>query len=65
MFNRAPGAGSLYWSGTKDNEDNYFDGARTYKITVPLPVHVKLFWSITIQVVFSRSEIATGQTWQR
>lgn len=61
MFNRSPGAGSLYWLGLKDNNNSYLDGGKAYKLTVPLPVPGKLFWSITIYDVFSRSEIATDQ----
>lgn len=61
MFNRASGAGSLYWLGLKDNTGAYLDGNKIYKLTVPLPVPAKLFWSVTIYDVFSRSEIATDQ----
>lgn len=61
MFNRSPGAGSLYWLGIKDNAGGYLDGSKTYKLTVPLPVPAKLFWSITIYDNASRSEIATDQ----
>lgn len=61
MFNRSPGAGSLYWLGIKDNTGAYLDGGKTYKLTVPLPVPGKLFWSITIYDNESRSEIATDQ----
>lgn len=61
MFNRAPGAGSLYWLGTKDNTGKYLDGSKTYKLTVPLPVPARLFWSVTIYDANTRSEILTGQ----
>lgn len=61
MFNRAPGAGSLYWLGVKDNTGAYLDGSKTYKLTVPLPVPHKLFWSVTIYDNATRSEIATDQ----
>ncbi|RFM27661.1 DUF1254 domain-containing protein [Deminuibacter soli] len=61
MFNRAPGAGSLYWLGVKDKTGAYLDGGKSYKLTVPLPVPDKLFWSVTIYDVFTRSEIATDQ----
>ncbi len=61
MFNRAPGAGSLYWLGMKDNTGIYLDGSKTYKLTVPQPVPGKLFWSVTIYDNETRSEIATEQ----
>ncbi|MEJ1242537.1 DUF1254 domain-containing protein [Chryseolinea sp. T2] len=61
MFNRAPGAGSLYWLGLRDNTGAYLDGSKTYKLTVPLPVPGKLFWSVTVYDNMSRSEIATAQ----
>lgn len=61
MFNRAPGAGSLYWLGVKDNTGTYLDGGKSYQLTVPLPVPAKLFWSVTIYDNGTRSEIATDQ----
>ncbi len=61
MFRRASGAGSLYWLGTKDNTGTYLDGGKTYKLTVPLPVPGKLFWSVTIYDTETRSEIQTEQ----
>src|SRR6185295_12834162 len=61
MFNRSPGAGSLYWLGVKDNTGAYLDGSKIYKLTVSLPVPGKLFWSVTVYDVFTRSEIATDQ----
>lgn len=61
MFNRAPGAGSLYWLGLKDKAGAYLDGSKTYKLTVPLPVPAKLFWSVTIYDNATRSEILTDQ----
>lgn len=61
MFNRGPGAGSLYWLGVRDHAGAYLDGGKTYKLTVPLPVPAKLFWSITIYDNETRSEIATAQ----
>ncbi|HXB92978.1 MAG TPA: DUF1254 domain-containing protein [Puia sp.] len=61
MFNRSTGAGSLYWLGVRDNTGAYLDGGKTYKLTVPLPVPAKLFWSVTIYDALTRSEIATDQ----
>ncbi len=61
MFTRSANAGSLYWLGTRDKIGIYLDGGKTYKLTVPLPVPERLFWSITVYDVFTRSEIATDQ----
>jgi hypothetical protein len=61
MFSRAPGAGSLYWLGLRDKRGEYLDGGETYKLVVPQPVPAKLFWSVTVYDVLTRSEIATDQ----
>lgn len=61
MFRRDAGAGSLYWLGVRDSTGVYLDGDKTYKLTVPLPVPARLFWSVTIYDPESRSEIATTQ----
>jgi len=59
MFKRMLGAGSLYWLGTRDATGAYLDGSKTYKLTVPLPVPGKLFWSVTVYDNETRSEIVT------
>jgi hypothetical protein len=56
-----PQAGSLYWLGHRDATGAYLDGCRTYRLTVPLPVPGKLFWSVTVYDAHTRSEIQTGQ----
>jgi hypothetical protein len=61
MFRRDVGAGSLYWLGTRDATGAYLDGSKNYKLTVPLPVPAKLFWSVTVYDPENRSEIATDQ----
>ena len=61
MFARAPGAGSLYWFAAKDRNGDYFDGSRTYKLSVPLPVPDKLFWSLTLYDAGNRAEMVAGQ----
>jgi hypothetical protein len=61
MFRRTAAAGSLYWLGTRDATAAFLDGGKTYKLTVPLPVPAKLFWSITIYDPDTRSEIITDQ----
>lgn len=61
MFARAPGAGSLYWFTARDANGDYFDGSRTYKLSVPLPVPDKLFWSLTLYDAESRAEMVAEQ----
>jgi hypothetical protein len=58
---REVGAGSIYFSGFHDNTGAYLDGSKTYKLTVPGPVPGKLFWSVTVYDVDTRSEIVTDQ----
>ncbi|MBO3275646.1 DUF1254 domain-containing protein [Pseudomonas schmalbachii] len=61
MFRRAPGAGSLYWLGARDDKGAYLDGGKTYKLRVPLPVPNKLFWSVTVYDSATRSQVQTSQ----
>ena len=61
MFARAPGAGSLYWLSARDSTGAYLDGGRSYRLSVPLPVPDKLFWSITVYDAQTRTEIVTDQ----
>lgn len=61
MFRRDAKAGSLYWLGLRDKSGAYLDGGRSYKLTVPLPVPGKLFWSVTVYDTASRSQILTDQ----
>ena len=61
MFRRKEGSGSLYWLGLRNRAGSYLDGARTYKLTVPLPVPASLFWSLTVYDPLTRSEIQTKQ----
>jgi hypothetical protein len=61
MFRRDTQAGSLYWLGLRDEKGAYLDGNRRYKLTVPLPVPARLFWSVTVYDAESRSQIQTTQ----
>ena len=61
MFRRDTHAGSLYWLGLRDVTGAYLDGGRSYKLTVPLPVPGKLFWSVTVYDARTRSQVQTGQ----
>ncbi len=61
MFRRDTHAGSLYWLGVRDGSGATLDGGNTYKLSVPLPVPGKLFWSVTVYDIDSRSQIRTAQ----
>lgn len=61
MFRRDSGAGSLYWLGLRDKAGAYLDGRKLYKLSVPLPVPNKLFWSVTVYDAETRSQIQTDQ----
>lgn len=61
MFRRDAGAGSLYWLGLRDSSGAFLDGGKTYKLTVPLPVPDKLFWSVTAYDAQTRSEVQADQ----
>jgi hypothetical protein len=61
MFRRDASAGSLYWLGVRDRNGEYLDGGRSYRLSVPLPVPGKLFWSVTVYDADTRSQIQTGQ----
>jgi hypothetical protein len=61
MFRRTAGAGSLYWMSTRDASNAFLDGGRTYRLSIPLPVPGKLFWSVTIYDTATRSQVQTDQ----
>ena len=61
MFRRVEGSGSLYWLGARDDTGAYLDGARAYRLSIPLPVPGSLFWSITIYDAETRSQVQAEQ----
>ncbi len=61
MFRRKAGGGSVYWLGARDKTGTYLDGSKHYKLSIPTPVPVKLFWSVTVYDPETRSEIQTDQ----
>ena len=61
MFRRDTQAGSLYWLAQRDRTGAFLDGGKSYKLTVPLPVPAKLFWSVTVYDAQSRSQVKTSQ----
>jgi hypothetical protein len=61
MFRRAEGSGSLYWLGSRDGTGAYLDGGRNYRLSIPLPVPGKLFWSVTVYDAQTRSQVQAEQ----
>jgi hypothetical protein len=61
MFRRDTKAGSLYWLGHHDSTGAPLEGAHHYTLTVPLPVPGKLFWSLTVYDIETRSQIQTAR----
>src|SRR5215510_6602215 len=61
MFRRQAGGGSVYWFAARDKTGAYLDGGKAYKLTIPQPVPVKLFWSVTVYDTATRSQVQTDQ----
>jgi hypothetical protein len=61
MVAAKPGSGSAYAIAARDSEGRYFDGSRTYKITLPADVPAARFWSFTIYDNQTRSMLETDQ----
>lgn len=55
------GTGSAYAAAFRDAEGNYFDGGKTYKITLPAPIPAKQFWSFVVYDNQTRSLLETDQ----
>ncbi len=65
MSMRLPGIGSQYLFATLDADKNYFDGARTYKVTLPKGIPEANFWSFTVYDNQTRSMLDTPQRYPR
>ena len=61
MATTAVGQGSDYALAFLDADQKAFDGAKTYKLTLPKDVPVKDFWAVTIYDTQTRSQLQTGQ----
>ena len=55
------GRGSKYTSTYLDENEEYLDGGRNYKMTVPPNVPVREFWSVTVYDPITRSQLQTSQ----
>lgn len=61
MAARNIGVGSYYLWTYRDADNDFLDGANTYKLTIPANVPAKDFWSVLVYDALSRSELKTGQ----
>jgi hypothetical protein len=65
MAMRLPGIGSQYLFALVDADKNYFDGAKTYKVTLPKGIPEANFWSFTLYDNQTRSMLDTPQRYPR
>jgi len=65
MIMRIPDVGSQYLIGFLDANGEPFDGAKTYKVTLPKGIPAKAFWSFTLYDNQTRSMLKTPQKYPR
>ena len=65
MCMRLPGLGSQYLMVMTDSNKEYFDGAKTYKLTLPKNIPAERFWSLTLYDNQTRSMLQTPQRYPR
>ena len=65
MAMRLTGIGSQYLLAMTDADKNYFDGAKTYKCTLPKGIPQENFWSFTLYDNMTRSMLDTPQRYPR
>jgi hypothetical protein len=65
MAMRLPGIGSQYLMAFLDADKHYFDGAKTYKVTLPKGIPQANFWSFTVYDSQTRSMLDTPQRYPR
>jgi len=65
MAMRVSGIGSQYLFAMVDADKNYFDGGKTYKVTLPKGIPEGNFWSFTLYDNVTRSMLDTPQRFPR
>ena len=65
MIMRLTNVGSQYLMGFTDADKKYFDGAKTYKVTLPKDIPAARFWSLTVYDNQTRSMLQTPQRYPR
>jgi hypothetical protein len=65
MIMRLTEIGSQYLAAFVDSKGEYFDGSKTYKMTLPPNIPAEKFWSLTLYDNQSRSMLDTPQRYPR
>jgi hypothetical protein len=65
MIMRLPDVGSQYLMAFYDADKKDFDGAKTYKVTLPPNIPAAKFWSFTVYDNQTRSMLDTPQRYPR
>ncbi len=65
MIMRLPDIGSQYLGAFVDSNGDYFDGGKTYKVTLPPSIPARAFWSIIVYDNQTRSMLQTPQRYPR
>ena len=65
MIMRLTGIGSQYLASFVDANGDYFDGGKTYKMTLPPNIPAEKFWSLTLYDNQTRSMLDTPQRYPR
>ena len=65
MIMRLTDIGSQYLGAFVDSKGEYFDGGKTYKVTLPPNVPAEKFWSLTVYDNQTRSMLDTPQRYPR
>ena len=65
MAMRLPGIGSQYLFAITDADRQHFDGAKTYRVTLPKGIPEANFWSFTVYDNMTRSMLDTPQRFPR
>lgn len=60
MAARIPGVGAQYAYANRDQQANYLDGAKNYRLRLPANVPAKDFWSVVLYDPQTRSELQTA-----
>ena len=61
MAPKKPGPSSAYLGAYKDKRGDWLDGASTYRLRIPANPPMKLFWSVTVYDVGTRSLLVNRQ----